>query len=233
VVVHPGDESIYRQGVGSAGDLLQFIPQGDPRGYGHALLSAREFVGDENFLHLVSDHLHVSNVSTRCAQQLVSVASTEACCVSAVQATRETCLNLYGTVGGRPVSGFPHLYEVESVREKPTPTQAEQSLIVPGLRSGHYLCFFGMHVLTPHVLSILEDQAGALGAGENLQLSPALAQVAGHDRYLALEVSGLRYNIGVKYGLFLAQMALALKGCDRERVLSQMLEMLATRELER
>ena len=47
------------------------------------------------------------------------------------------------------------LYRVETVIEKPTPTEAEQRLMVPGLRAGYYLCFFGIHVLTPTVMDIL------------------------------------------------------------------------------
>ena len=45
--------------------------------------------------------------------------------------------------------------------EKPTPTEAEQRLIVPGLRAGHYLCFFGMHVLTPAVMELLGEDGKA------------------------------------------------------------------------
>ena len=52
----------------------------------------------------------------------------------------------------------PDLYRVENVIEKPTPTEAEQKLNVAGMRVGHYLCFFGMHVLTPAVMQILEKE---------------------------------------------------------------------------
>ena len=66
-----------------------------------------------------------------CAQQLVQVASSEACAVSAVQATRESLLPYYGTVGGQRVRERADLYRIETVIEKPTPTEAEQQLIVP------------------------------------------------------------------------------------------------------
>jgi UTP--glucose-1-phosphate uridylyltransferase len=66
-----------------------------------------------------------------------------------VQSTREHLLPYYGTVGGQRIHERSDLYRVETVMEKPTPTKAEQHLIVPGQRAGHYLCFFGMHVLTP------------------------------------------------------------------------------------
>ncbi len=157
------------------------------------------------------------------------IAEAESCSVSAVQATRENVLTYYGTLGGRRVHGQNQLYEVENVVEKPTPTEAEQTLIVPGLRAGHYLCFFGMHVLNPSVMGLLEECLRNLGPGEKLALSPALARLAKRERYLALEVEGDRYNIGVRYGLLLAAFALALDGNDRDEILAQMVELLAMR----
>ncbi len=229
VVVSPGDQGPYADAAGDAAGRLQFVEQARPLGYGHALLSAREFVGNDPFLHLVSDHLYLSRGPRRCAQQLVQVAEAEECAVSAVQATRESMLAYYGTVGGRRVQGQNGLYEVENVAEKPTPTEAEQTLIVPGLRAGHYLCFFGMHVLTPAVLELLAELVAGAREGGPVQLSPALARLAGKERYLALELAGLRYNIGVRYGLLIAQLALALDGKDRDEILSQMVELLAQR----
>ncbi len=229
VVVSPGDQGPYADAAGDAAGRLQFVEQARPLGYGHALLSAREFVGDDPFLHLVSDHLYLSRGPRRCAQQLVQVAEAEECAVSAVQATRESMLAYYGTVGGRRVQGQNGLYEVENVVEKPTPTEAEQTLIVPGLRAGHYLCFFGLHVLTPGVMDLLGELLAGARDGAPVQLSPALARLAGKERYLALELAGLRYNIGVRYGLLIAQLALALDGKDRDEILSQMVELLAQR----
>ena len=142
----------------AAGDVaarLTFIPQQEPRGYGHAIYCARDFVGEQPFLHMVGDHLWVSRTAQGCAEQLLEVAMAEACAVSAVQASRETLLPYFGAVGGRRVPGRQDLYTVEDVIEKPTPTEAEQRLLVPGLRAGHYLCFFGMHVLTPALMAIL------------------------------------------------------------------------------
>ena len=223
IVVRPGDEENFKLAAGSLAARLQFIVQPAPLGYGHALRCARQFTGNEPFLHLVSDHLCVSATSQRCAQQLVAVAEAENCTVSAVQATRENMLPYYGTVGGCRVAQRPHLYEIETVAEKPTPTEAEQHLIIPGLRAGHYLCFFGMHVLTPAVMDILE----AAGDDGCRQLSPALAKLANRERYLACEIQGHRYNLGVTYGLLTAQLALALAGKDRDEVLTQLLELLA------
>ena len=227
LVVAPGDEDAFWAAAGSQAVRISCVPQPAPRGYGHALFCARKFVGSEPFLHLVSDHLYVSDVAKRCGQQLVEAAETEACAVSAVQATRESVLAYYGAIGGRRVAQKRQLYEIETVLEKPTPTQAEQQLIVPGLRAGHYLCFFGMHVLTPTVMDLLGEQVLAAGDHGIIQLSPALAKLAERERYLALEAAGARYNIGVKYGLLTAQLALALSGADRDDVLTQLLELVA------
>lgn len=229
VVIAPGDQAAYANAAGARAGMLAFIEQSTPDGYGHALSCARPFVGGDAFLHLVSDHLYVSFGTRRCAQQLVEVASAESCAVSAVQSTRESMLPYYGTVGGRRVPKAGNLYEVEAVIEKPTPTEAEQKLIVPGLRAGHYLCFFGMHVLTPAVMDILLEQAAA-AKGKAISLSPALARLAEKERYLAMELAGQRHNIGVKYGLLNAQLALALEGNDREEILADIVEQLAGRE---
>ncbi|MCP5115720.1 MAG: UTP--glucose-1-phosphate uridylyltransferase, partial [bacterium] len=128
------------------------------------------------------------------------------------------------------VPGRKGLYRVETVVEKPTPTEAEERLIVPGLRAGHYLCFFGMHVLTATVMDILGQKITEAGNGK-VTLSEALAELATREQYLALDASGWRYDVGVKYGLLTAQLALALSGKDREEVLSRLVELLALREM--
>src|SRR5439155_378145 len=169
--------------------------------------------------------LYVSGGQKRSAQQLVEMAMAENCAVSAVQATHESKLPYYGAVGGHLVAGRNGLYEISQVREKPTPTEAEQTLVVPGLRAGHYLCFFGMHVLTAGVMGLLEAEIGS--SGRSVHLTSALSSLAKRERYLACELHGHRYDIGVKYGLLTAQLALALGGQDREEVLSALVELLS------
>ena len=114
-------------------------------------------MGDESFFTL-SAITYVSSGKRGCAEHLVRTAEEQGCAVSAVQATRENLLPYFGTVGGRCHAGHQDLYEIDTVLEKPTPTLAERSLSVPGIRAGHYLCFFGMHVLTPMVLELLTEK---------------------------------------------------------------------------
>lgn len=229
LVTAPGDEAAYRAAAGAHASRLTFVEQPEPLGYGHAVLCARGFTAGQPFLHLVSDHLYIARGPTRSAKQVADLARVEGCAVSAVQPTRESVLRFYGAVGGRRVALRPDLYEVQQVLEKPTPSEAEQVLSVPGVRAGFYLCFFGIHVLTPAVMDILGEQAAQDRASRPLDLSAALAELARRERYLALEVAGQRHNTGLKYGLLAAQLALALDGVDRERILAQIVDLLAQR----
>ena len=228
VVVHPGDADAYAKLVEDSRARIRFIEQSEPRGYGHAVWCAAAFTGADPFLHLVGDHVYVRDGGVGSAQELVEVAQTERCAVSAVQVTRENLLPYYGAVGGQSLAGHGGLYRIETVIEKPTPTEAEQSLVVPGLRSGQYLCFYGMHVLTPAVMNIL---GRLLENGGRVTLSEALAELARREQYLALLQSGRRFDVGVKYGLFEAQLAIALAGQERDVVLARLLDLIASREV--
>lgn len=229
VVVCPGDQAAFAAAAGAHAPRLEFIEQAQPLGYGHAVWCARDFVGGEPFLLLVGDHLYVSTNTTGCAQQLMEVASQADCAVSAVQPTHESKLPYYGAIGGRRVPSHNGLHEISDVLEKPTPTEAEQKLVIPGLRAGHYLCFFGMHVLTPTVFELLGGLVAANQGRGGIHLSAALARLARQERYLAYEAHGRRYDLGAKYGLLTAQLALALEGGDRDEVLSGLVELLASR----
>lgn len=229
IVVSPGDAAVYASAAGPHAGRLTFVEQTEPRGYGPAVLCARDFTARDAFLLLVSDHLYVSRGDRNCAQQLVAVAAAEHCSVSAVQATHESKLPFYGAVGGHRVPATQGLYQVDCMIEKPTPTEAEQKLIVPGLRAGHYLCFFGMHALTPLAMELLAAQTTASAGGSPAHLTGALAQLARRERYLAAELQGRRYDIGAKYGLLTAQLALAFEGRDRDEVLANLVELLAQR----
>lgn len=224
LVVAPGDEAAYRSAAGGHASRLQFVVQPEPLGYGHAVSLARDFIAGQSFLHLVGDHLYIARGSIRSARQVADLARAENCSVSAVQPTRESVLRFYGAVGGRRVGQRHDLYEIQHVLEKPTPSEAEQVLNVAGLRAGFYLCFFGIHAFTPALMDILT--ASQTSAAD---LSQALAELGRRERYLALEVAGQRYNIGLRYGLLTAQLALALDGIDREKILAQIIDLLAQR----
>jgi UTP--glucose-1-phosphate uridylyltransferase len=81
-----------------------------------------------------------------------------------------------------------------------------------------------MHVLTPVVMQLLE---AAVATGKSVSLSDTLARLATREHYLAYEVAGRRFDIGLKYGLLNAQLALALSGPARAEVLAGIVELLA------
>jgi UTP--glucose-1-phosphate uridylyltransferase len=223
VVISPGDGAAYAEAAGLHARRMRFIEQSEPLGYGHAVHCAADFAGSDPFLLMVGDHLYLSRTDQSCAAQLINTATINACAVSAVQATHESKLPLYGAIGGRRVPGSDRLYEIETVLEKPTPTEAEQKLVVPGLRAGNYLCFFGLHVLTQAIM----DSLGRQLENGRADLSLALAELARSQRYLAHELLGRRHDIGLHYGLLTAQLALGLAGKDRDEVLSHIVELLA------
>jgi UTP--glucose-1-phosphate uridylyltransferase len=76
-------------------------------------------------------------------------------------------------------------------------------------------------------MDLLAAEVGSAGAAAPISLSPTLAALASRERYLACELRGRRYDIGVKYGLLTAQLAIALAGGDRDEVLADLVELLA------
>lgn len=230
VIIHPGDLETYAEIVKND-PQIHFITQDKPLGYGYAILCGASFIGHEHFLHLVGDHLHVNRTNIPCAKHLTEVASKNNCSVSAVTPTRENLIPNYGTVGGKRISGTTDLYLIDKIIEKPTPTIAEQQLIVPGLRAGHYLCFFGMHVLSPAIMQILDKNLKNARGGK-ISLTDALNELAQKEQYLALEKNDWRFDMGTRYGLLKAQLALAFSGNDRDQVMAELLEFFVMKNLD-
>ena len=253
IVCAPGDEERYRaqlaqlrdnlvqayrgtdwahkqaEGLDNLLRRLSFAVQEEALGYGHAVYCARDFVGEESFLLLLGDHLYLSAVKgQRCAEQLIHLAEQEHCSVATVHPTREHLVRNYGTLSGKRVSDLPGVYEIEKIIEKPSLSLAELELQTPGLRVGHYLCLFGMHVLTHRIFGLLEaEMAGGELPEGGCQLTPALQELANREKYLAAELRGARYDIGAKYGLLLAQVALGMAGQERDAMLAALVELMA------
>lgn len=225
VVIQPSDADVYQKLV-KVNPQVHFIIQDKMRGYGYAILCGADFIGHDYFLHLVGDHLVVNRSEKLAAQQLIEMAVKNESSVSAVTSTRESLITSFGTIGGHRIHPTHDLYQIDKVVEKPTPTLAEQKLIIPGLRAGHYLCFLGMHVLSPLVMDILKKQSAAVGDAK-FGLSEALNELASHEQYLALERNDLRFDIGSRYGLLKAQLAIGLSGVDRDELMSDLLEFFA------
>jgi len=228
VIIQPGDTDAYQAAAGIQLGNLHFVEQPQPLGYADAIYRARSFLDSDPFLHLVGDHLYLSNTDQPCAKQLVQMACENQCSVSAVQSTRETNLPYFGIVSGSLVPRMEGLYEIERIVEKPTPTLAEQELVTPGLRAGHYLGFFGMHVFTAEIMDLIEQLLGKQNKTRPT-LSDAAAMLPTRSKYLAYRLHGTRYNLGIRYGLLKAQLAIGLSGADRDQILVEMIDLLANR----
>lgn len=229
VVVHPDDITNYRKTFGNRKGGIEFIPQKNRNGYGHALLAAESFLNGEPFLHLVGDHIYINREGENIAKQVIELAQDNKCSVSAVRITRENELVNFGTIGASVLHGRKRIFQINQVKEKPTPTYAEQHLIVPGLRAGHYLCFLGVHVFTNQIIELLKSNAKENQDGK-LGLSESLNDLAKHTKYLAMEMDHQRYDIGNDYGLLKAQLAITLSGKDRDYILSELLQFFIERD---
>lgn len=229
LVINPEDEDIFRKHLHAYGGKMVFIAQPEPMGYGHAILCAKEFLGVEPFLHLVGDHLFLNQSGDNVALRVIRTAQEQQCSVSGVQQTRESLIGNFGTIAADRFQGTSDLYRITRVVEKPVPSYAEHHLLVPGMRTGHYLCFFGVHVFTPALLSILENQYHE-APGTRLGLSDSLQELARTTKYLALESNDWRFDMGQDYGLLKAQIALSLTGPDRDLLLTELLQFFMERE---
>jgi UTP--glucose-1-phosphate uridylyltransferase len=210
-------------------ERVRYVEQPIPDGYGHAVYQARDFVGDEPFLLLLGDHVYISGIAKRCAQQVIDTYSLVQCAVSGVQQTPDDKLHLFGTVAGtRLGQSDPSTYAVESIVEKPSIDYAADHLQTPGVKRGYYLCFFGQHVLPPRVFECLEKHiVDNIRQSGEIQLTSSLEMLRTLERYVAVETVGERLDMGVPLGYIETQIALGLSGVEREEVLALMLRHVA------
>lgn len=215
------------------GRRLHFVSQDAPEGYGHAVYQAKDFVGDEPFLHLLGDHVYIAAAERCCAQQLIDLYSTSgADAMSAVQPTPEKLLHLFGTMRGSPAGETPGVWSVDAIEEKPTPEYARAHLRSPGLQTGRYLCHFGMHVFPPAIFEALGHHIdNDIRIGGEIQLTNAQefmrTDLLGSGGYGACEIEGRRFDTGIPYGLMETQIGLALAGTHRGEIVESIALLLA------
>ncbi len=205
-------------------DRITFIVQQEPLGYGDAVFKSRQFVGEDSFLLLSGDYLYISYIkNVSCSKQLIDLAESERCSVSAVNPTHEFLINKYGTLTGKTVPHKFGVYQIEKIIEKPSVTEAELELQTPGLKSGYYLCFFGMSVLTQNLFILLEEYLYQ-NKGKQILLTPVLQKLAEREKYFALEILGNRYDTSKKLGLMQAQLALGLSSNMKDEIMQMIIE---------
>lgn len=192
---------------------LTFVTQETQNGFGHAVFQARDWVGDEPFVMMVGDHIYFSQTERRCARQIMDVSESHNTPVSSVARIPEAHLNRYGTIAGTrlPGTNLP-VYTIREMTEKPAVDYARAHLRTPGLPDDQYLCFFGIHAFSPAIFDYLDYliQHDLRQRGE-IQLTSAQELLLKREPYLACEIAGVSYDMGIPEGLVQTQIALALR----------------------
>jgi len=170
------------------------VRQKRPLGLGHAILCARDLVGEEPFAVLLSDDL--IDAAVPCLQQLLKVFAEKDDSVIALRSVPEQEVQRYGIVNGTELSQ--RLYEVKEMVEKPRPSEAPSRLAI-----------IGRYILRPEIFSILEKIAP--GRGGEIQLTDGISQLARQKKVYGYEFEGNHYDIGDKMGFVRATVAYALK----------------------
>ena len=192
-----GDRLAVIEGIRQKPGSPVYVRQQEPLGLGHAVWCAREIVGDEPFAVLLPDELMVGKPGF-IAQMVEAYNQVGGNIVGALEvADSET--DKYGIISPGAVDG--RLTEVKALVEKPKQGSAPSNLMIPG-----------RYILQPEVMRILESQEK--GAGGEIQLTDAMAQLIGQQPFHGFTFDGERYDCGDKAGYIQANLALALARAD-------------------
>ncbi len=188
---------------------IQYIRQQTPKGLGHAVLCAKNFVGNEPFAVLLGDDVVDSNVP--CLKQLINVYERYNSTVLGVQQVNWSDVDKYGIVSGEVMEDGIH--KVKTLFEKPDREIAPSNVAI-----------LGRYIITPDIFPILEHTEP--GAGLEIQLTDALKELAHHKAVYAYEFAGCRYDVGDKLGFLKATVEMALKRPDLHDDFAAYLKML-------
>jgi UTP--glucose-1-phosphate uridylyltransferase len=176
---------------------LVTVRQQVPMGLGHAIWCARAIVGEEPFAIFLPDELMIG--SPGCMKQMVEAYNDIGGNIISVLEVPHEEVSSYGVIAPGKSSG--NLTEVTGLVEKPKQEDAPSNLII----SGRY-------ILQPEVMRVLEGQEK--GAGGEIQLTDAMAQMIGSQPFHAVTFAGRRFDCGSKVGFVEATLALALERED-------------------
>jgi UTP--glucose-1-phosphate uridylyltransferase len=173
---------------------IMSVRQEEPKGLGHAVLCAREAVGEEPFAVLLGDDL--VDAEPPCLAQMVEVSRQKGGAVIALLRVPASETHLYGIIRGEQVDE--RIYRIQELVEKPAPDQAPSNLAI-----------IGRYLLPPEIFPILEKTPP--GKGGEIQLTDALQTLARTMPLYGYEFTGDRYDAGDKVGYLEANIAFALK----------------------
>lgn len=178
---------------------IHYIRQGEPKGLGHAIWCARKFVGHEPFAVLLGDDIVQSEVP--CLKQLINVFETFESSVIGVQAVPDEDLPKYGVIDPHGLEIAPNVVRAANFIEKPKKEQAPSNYAI-----------MGRYVLRPEIFDILGNLAPS--AGNEIQLTDGIQGLNAIQTVLAYNFTGVRYDVGDKFGFIKAQVDFALQRDD-------------------
>jgi UTP--glucose-1-phosphate uridylyltransferase len=178
---------------------LSYVRQKEAMGLGHAVLMARDLVGDEPFAVILPDD--VIDAKVPCLKQMVDVFEKVQSSILATQVVEGPGISAYGVLDGTPMKDNARVIEVKGLVEKPKMADAPSKNAI-----------IGRYILTPEIFEVLEKTP--LGVGGELQLTDGIKGLLQKEKVYGYSFEGKRYDAGDKVGLMTATVDYALKRDD-------------------
>src|SRR5436305_1539721 len=175
---------------------VAYVRQKEAMGLGHAVLMARELVGNEPFAVLLADD--VIDANPPCLKQMIDQFNETQATIIATQQVDGPGISAYGVIDASPVHGNERLFEVHNMVEKPRLEEDPSNLAI-----------IGRYILTPKIFEVLDRTP--LGAGGELQLTDALRLLLKLEKVFGYRYEGRRHDAGDKLGFLKATVEFALK----------------------
>lgn len=177
---------------------LAYVRQKQALGLGHAVLMARDLVGDEPFAVMLGDDIIDSEIP--CLRQMLDVYERyDGAPVIAVQEVEGEAISRFGVIAGEEIA--PDVFRISDMVEKPKWQDAPSNLAI-----------IGRYILTPDVFQLIEETAA--GVGGEIQITDALRKIARERPFYGLRFKGKRHDAGDKLGFLQATVEFALKRPD-------------------
>ena len=180
---------------------VAFVHQREQLGLGHAVLMAKDLVGDEPFAVILSDDVMLNPSGSPVTRQLIDAHATHRGSVIAVQRVDRQDVTRYGILD--PLHEEGRLVEIRNLVEKPSVEDAPSDLAV-----------LGRYVLTPKIFDVLEQTNR--GAGGEIQLTDAIRTLIGEQPVFGYQFEGTRHDAGTRIGWLKANLAVALESEDAD-----------------
>ncbi|WP_147803680.1 UTP--glucose-1-phosphate uridylyltransferase GalU [Alkalicoccus halolimnae] len=197
---------------------IHYIRQKEPKGLGHAIGIAKNFIGNEPFAVLLGDDIVKTNGGKPCLQQLMDVYDRYNSSVVGVQPVPEEDVSKYGIVSPKSNEIEDGVIHVKDLVEKPKKEEAPSNQAI-----------MGRYILRPEIFEILETLAP--GAGNEIQLTDAIKELNKTQIVLAYEFTGKRYDVGDKLGFVKATVDFSLERDDLREAMLEYLQGLADKHL--